>query len=448
MNPGDPSSRVERSLRETLERERTARQICSELNGFVDLEPMLATVLRLIRRLTDCQAVGIRLHDHGDYPYFVYEGFPAQFIRKESSLCSRDADSERMRRADGQGYELDCMCGTIIHGEADLAQPFHTAGGSFWSNGTTALLAETSEEDRGGRTLNYCNACGYESVALIPIRAHGERIGLIQLDDKRTDRFTLDLVEYLEMLGEHVGVAVRSSLIHSRLKSVSEELERSNRDLEQFASVVSHDLQQPLAALVGYADLLASSYPAASDSVEQKYIQGILEGSSRMEEMIRGMLSYSRATREAEATEEVDLALVVGRVVGDLAGEIERTGAAITHDALPTVRGSATLLTQLFQNLVGNAMKFHAKDPPRIHLSSVAEDEHWTFAVRDNGIGVALDDQDDVFRPFHRADGAGGYPGTGLGLAICRKLVNRFGGRIWVVSEPGQGSTFSFTLPR
>lgn len=448
MNAPPPDEGGLLSLEQTLERERTARRICAELNGFVDLEPTILSVTTMIRDLTGCEAVGVRLHDDGDYPYFVHEGFPERFILRENSLCSRAEGGGRLRRAEGEGYELDCMCGNVIHGRIDDTLPFFTPAGSFWSNGTTALLASSTEEDRQGRTRNYCNSCGYESVALIPIRAHGERIGLIQLNDRREDRFTLDLIEYLEMLGEQVGVAVRSSLIHSRLRTVTEELVRSNEDLEQFASAVSHDLQQPLSVLQGYADLLSMSCPAAADSPEQGYIRGILDGSQRMETMIREILAYSRAARQVRSDERVDLARVVRQVIDDLGAEIDRKGARITHDELPTIDGSAVLLTQLLQNLIGNAMKFHGESPPRIHLSAESEAEAWRIAVRDSGIGIAAEERERVFGLFRRASAAERYPGTGVGLAICRKIVTRFGGRIWVESEPGRGSTFLFTLPR
>lgn len=450
MNAPPPDEGVLLSLEQTLERERTARRICAELNGFVDLEPTILSVTTMIRELTGCEAVGVRLHDEGDYPYFVHGGFPERFIRRENSLCSRAEGGGRLRRSDGEGYELDCMCGNVIHGRIDHAQPFFTPVGSFWSNGTTALLASSTEEDRQGRTRNYCNSCGYESVALIPIRAHGERIGLIQLNDMREGRFTLDLIEYLEMLGEQVGVAVRSSLIHSHLRTVTEELARSNEDLEQFASAVSHDLQQPLSVLQGYADLLSMSCPAAVDSPEQGYIQGILHGSQRMEMMIREILAYSKAGQDAPGDESVDMGQVLAAVLDDLRTEIDRTGARITHDELPTVGGSAVQLVQLVQNLVGNAIKFHADRPPRIHLSAETGSESWTIAVRDEGIGIAAADRERVFGLFRRSTAAERYPGTGVGLAICRKIVTRLGGRIWVESksESERGTTFLFTLPR
>ena len=168
-----------------LERERSAKQICSDLNHFVDLHPTLTTIIGHLISLAACEAVGLRLEDDGDFPYYVSEGLPESFILKEDSLCAKDEHGQRIRLPDGDGWLLECMCGNIIRGRLDPSLPFFSGGGSFWSNHTSALLAATSEEDRHGRTRNYCNSCGYESVALIPIPIQGERIGLLQLNDRR-----------------------------------------------------------------------------------------------------------------------------------------------------------------------------------------------------------------------------------------------------------------------
>lgn len=214
----------EKELEQMLQRERATMLICAELNNFIELKDSLISVMKHIHTLTACEAVGIRLHDNGDYPYYVYEGFPGTFIERESSLCARDENGDFILDPDGEGYLLECMCGNIIHGRFDPALPFFTENGSFWSNNTSSLLANTSEYDRQCRTRNYCNSCGYESVALIPIKMKGERIGLIQLNDRRREMFTENLIFFMEMIGEHIGLAVHNSLIHTRLKTSLEEI--------------------------------------------------------------------------------------------------------------------------------------------------------------------------------------------------------------------------------
>lgn len=199
-------------LKYLLERERTAKIICAELNNFMDLKSTLITIIDHVKELTGCEAIGIRLQDNGDYPYYVYNGFPESFIMQENSLCDKDK---------GEDCVLECMCGKIIDGRVDPSLPFFTKGGSFWSNNTSVLCANTNEKDSQSSIGNYCNASGYESMVLIPIKARGKRIGLIQLNDRNTGMFTIELIEYLEMIAEQVGLAVQNSLAYDKLRELS-----------------------------------------------------------------------------------------------------------------------------------------------------------------------------------------------------------------------------------
>jgi len=217
-------SQVALELRLVLERERIARLICAELNRSVDLEPTLIVVVGRIKELTGCEAVGIRLSQDGDYPFYVQDGFPQSFIDRENSLCIRGEDGQRIPSPGGRGYLLGGMCGNVIRGRHDPYFPFFTEGGSFWSNHTSALLASTTERERQGPTRDLCSAFGHESVALIPIKAQGERIGLIQLNDTRIAMFSLELIEFLEMIAEEIGLAVQNSLAHARLKEAHDEI--------------------------------------------------------------------------------------------------------------------------------------------------------------------------------------------------------------------------------
>ncbi len=216
-------------MKNLIAREVAARKICAELNNFTDLQPTISTALRWIGELSGCEAVGVRLEKDGDYPYFVSEGFPGHFIKKENSLCAKNCEGERISDPDGRGYLLECMCGNIIRGRFDPTLPFFTEHGSFWSNHTSELLASTAPDDRQGNTRNFCNSCGYESVALIPIIARGERIGLLQLNDKRKDMFNRALISFMEMLGEQIGLAVQNSMAHTKLKQAVEEIRTLRR---------------------------------------------------------------------------------------------------------------------------------------------------------------------------------------------------------------------------
>jgi len=455
--------------------DRASRNICAELNHFTDLGDVLRVVLRYISEVTTCEAVAIRLHADGDYPYYVYDGFTDTFIKTENSLCSLDACGNRIPRADGRGYELDCMCGNILHSTIDVSQPFFTEGGSFWSNHTTAMLAETTEEDRQGRTRNRCNGDGYESVALIPIRARGETLGLLQTNDPTIGCFTVDLIEFLESIGRQIGLAVQNSQAHEKLKHAAAKLEstnrllltevrdrrkaehslaetvelllRSNTELSQFAYVASHDLQEPVRTMASFAQLVERHYGDRLDAEGLKYLHFIVDAARRMQALIDDLLDLSRVE-----TGDRDFALtssseVVGQVLSLLSNMIEETDAEVVVGALPAVHADPSQLAQLFQNLIGNALKFRrAEIPMRLEISADRDQDCWTFRVSDNGIGIEPEYADTIFKMFKRLHPRGAYPGTGIGLAICRKIVERHGGRIWVEAESDRGSTFSFTL--
>jgi diguanylate cyclase (GGDEF)-like protein len=260
----------ENELQRALERERTAKLICAELNNFTDLKPTLETILINIKSVTNCQAVGVRLHDEGDYPYYVYTGFSPSFIAKENSLGAKDDKGNRICSQDGTGYLLECMCGNIICGRFDTSLPFFTAAGSFWSNNTSALLASTTEKERQSRTRNYCNSCGYESVALIPIKAKGETIGLIQLNDKKTDMFTLELIEFMEMIGHHIGLSVQNSLMYDKLKRALEEAEILREELCQQA------IRDPLTKLFNRRYMEETFECEIKRSIRSQYTIGIV----------------------------------------------------------------------------------------------------------------------------------------------------------------------------
>ncbi|UYP47435.1 hypothetical protein NEF87_003720 [Candidatus Lokiarchaeum ossiferum] len=184
---------------------KTTRMIYLELKNSCNLEHSLSLVLKYLQQLTTIEAISIRLHEDGDFPYFVYNGFTKEFIQHEMYLCVKDFSGKRVKEHDKNQLLLECMCGNVIRGRTNPEFPFFSKGGSFWANHTTELLANTTEADRQASTRNYCNRCGFESVALIPIRNEGNTLGLIQLNDHRIGMFDLDQIEFLEMIGDIIG---------------------------------------------------------------------------------------------------------------------------------------------------------------------------------------------------------------------------------------------------
>jgi signal transduction histidine kinase len=231
------------------------------------------------------------------------------------------------------------------------------------------------------------------------------------------------------------------------LRQLAAELERSNTDLQQFAYVASHDLQQPLQVIAGFIELLAKRSKGKLDERANEYIASTIDGVNRMSTLIKGLLEYARVDTQGKTFENTDCASSLGEALSILKKVVEESGARVTYDSLPTLKADAVQLTSLFQNLIGNAIKFRGDSPPEIHVSAVRKGDEQVFSVRDNGIGIDQNSAGKIFEVFKRLPTRKEYEGSGIGLAICKKIVERHGGRIWVESEPAKGSTFYFTIP-
>jgi len=234
---------------------------------------------------------------------------------------------------------------------------------------------------------------------------------------------------------------------NERLREQAEELAATNKDLEQFAYIASHDLQEPLRAVSGFVTLLQQRYRGRLDEKADSYIHAAVEGASRMQALISGLLEYSRVGTRGNAPAPSQAGRALKEAMKNLQTLIQESGAVITSDALPVVSVDVIQLTHLFQNLIANAIKFRSERTPEIQVGSRHEDGSWRFWVRDNGIGIEPQYGQRIFLLFQRLHTRAQYPGTGIGLSICKRIVERHGGRIWVESQPGRGSTFYFTLP-
>jgi light-regulated signal transduction histidine kinase (bacteriophytochrome) len=258
--------------------------------------------------------------------------------------------------------------------------------------------------------------------------------------EERTAALTAINTALQEEVGERAAT-------EKALARKAEELARSNGDLEQFAYAASHDLHEPLRNVSSCVQLLRNRYGKDLTPEANQLMKLAEDSTDRMKNLINGLLRYSRVGTRGNPFEPRDCEQVLKDTLSDLRQAIEDSAATVTHDPLPTVLVDGTQLAQVFQNLIGNALKFCVAKPPQIHISAKRDAEEWIFSVKDNGIGIEAEYTDKIFAVFKRLHGDSTYPGTGIGLAITKKIVERHGGRIWVESEPHVGSTFYFTLP-
>ena len=346
------------------------------------------------------------------------------------------------------------------------------------------LILRQSAEDPGPITTRFGDTSrGSLSLMFVPFRLESKSIGVLSVQSYQRNAYTPQDLEALQGLADHGAGALARVQAEAALRRLNEELERrtgeleaananlrqeivqrqvaeqtllrtaeelkrSNLDLEQFAYVASHDLQEPLRAVGGYVRLLEHRFPEKVDAKTREYIEGAAEGAVRMEQLITDLLTLSRVSTGGRAFAPADLGAPLNAALRNLQFTIRAANATVTNDPLPTLPVDESQMVQLFQNLIGNALKFRGEHPPQIHVGARAEDGRWVIWVRDNGIGMEAQYFERIFQVFQRLHTRTKYPGTGIGLAVCKKIIERHGGKIWVESQPGQGSTFFFSLPK
>ncbi|PXF61213.1 MAG: hypothetical protein C4B59_05555 [Candidatus Methanogaster sp.] len=293
---------------------------------------------------------------------------------------------------------------------------------------------------------------GYE--AFMKVRDGLAKEAVFEVNHKMKDG-TLVPVEVsgkvLDCDGSRIFMAIARDITdrkraEKKLKRVMADLKRSNTDLEQFAYVVSHDLQEPLRMVSSYVQLLSKRYSGKLDSDADDFIGFAADGASRMHTLIQDLLRYSRVGTRGKPPTPVACEDALNHALANLKLTIEDSDAVVTHDPLPTVAADSSQLAELFQNLIGNAIKFRGEEPSRVHVAVEQKEDKWIFSVADNGIGISPEYFDRIFVIFQRLHGREDYSGTGIGLAVCKKIVERHGGQMWVESEPGRGATFFFTI--
>ena len=335
-------------------------------------------------------------------------------------------------------------------------------GGGLLMLVTTLRLVSTYKQHGNPDDLLFCLHCTLFGAAavmfehsrlwdlpwwgwhLLRLMAYGVALRFVVLTEAHEQQALIRLAADLRQLSGSLELRVHQ--MTAELEKKNENLAQSNVELQQFAYIASHDLQAPLRGISGFAQFLQQDYRGKLDPDADEYIGEIVAGTQRMQQLINDLLAYSRVESRAQAFAPTGLAAAFDDAVLLLRAEIEDCGGEVTHGELPTVVGDPAQMTQLFQNLIGNAIKYHGADPPSVHVSAERIGSGWKVGVRDNGIGIDSKHFEKIFEIFRRLHTQEEYPGTGIGLAVCRRIVSRHGGRLWVESEVGRGSTFFFTL--
>ena len=288
---------------------------------------------------------------------------------------------------------------------------------------------------------------GLRSFLSAPLLHRGEPIGCLNLHSLTENAYSELHRLLVERIAIYIAGAIANAQLHAQVTLQAEELARSNRELEQFAYVASHDLQEPLRMVSSYVELLGRRYSGQLDERAEKYIHFAVDGATRMQQLIIDLLAYSRVGTQGGDLAPTYTAPVVEEALSNLEVALQNSNGRVVYPDLPQVTADSSQLVQLFQNLIGNALKFKGEQRPRVEVMAAREGSFWLFSVRDNGVGFDQKYADRVFGVFKRLHRNSEIPGTGIGLAICQRIIDRHGGRIWAESKPGKGATFYFTLP-
>ncbi len=434
-----------------------AREVLQILNKPGNLEDLVPQVLSTLKERTGFDAVGIRLQDGNDFPYFVQEGFPKDFLLVENSLIERSIDGGICRDIDGKVC-LECTCGLVICGKTDPTNPLFTEGGSCWTNNSFPLLDLPPGADPRLHPRNECIHQGYASVALVPIRDSGNIVGLIQFNDRRNDCFTLDAVERLEEIASYLGtVLVRKRIEEERL-TLQQQYQQTQKleSLGVLAGGIAHDFNNILAVIIGYCAIIKYDPVRPQDNIIH-----IEKAAERATELCRQMLAYAGKTQFIEA--RVEVAAIVDETVSMLKSGVSTdvTITCNTSENCPPIAADASQLRQLVKNLFVNSVEAIGEMSGKITvtLTKIISDEknsaedyfgksipvgtYLSLEITDTGCGMNEETKQRIFEPFFSTK----FTGRGLGMSAVLGIINVHKGAVQLYSQEGQGTTVKFYLP-
>ncbi|MBU0991509.1 MAG: response regulator [Proteobacteria bacterium] len=425
--------------------------ILLQINQTDETVDLVRNILLLIKTFSESEAVGIRLNDGEDFPYYFTNGFSSDFVQAENHLCVKDADGKTVRDAAGNPV-LECMCGNVICGRTDPALPFFTQHGSFWTNSTTALLAATSEKDRQARTRNRCHGEGYESVALIPLRSGKKVLGLLQLNDRRKDRLSLDRIHFLEGIGNSIGIALDRKRVMEEKGVLAEQLRQSQKmeAIGTLAGGIAHDFNNMLGVVIGNVSYAISSLNPKEDIAA--ILIDVLNGSKQAQALTRQLLTFAKGGAPILKVSNINR-LIQDSATFAISGANAKCEFSLADD-LWTTEVDEGQINQVISNLVINANQAMPQGgiiTIRTENTEIGPQRgeplplgrYIKISVEDQGVGISEKHISHIFDPYFSTKQAG----RGLGLAITYSIIKRHGGTITVHSKLNQGTIFHIYLP-
>ncbi len=450
--------------RKQIEDEREATiEFLRFTNDSRGIEELIHAATAFIQKLSGCEAVGIRLKEENDYPYYETRGFPEEFVLAENWLCTRDEAGHPIYDSTGNPV-LECMCGNVICGRFDPSKPFFTAQGSFWSNCTTELLAATSAADRQSRTRNRCNGEGYESVALIPLQLGTERLGLLQLNDRSKGRFNLETIALLERLAGYLVVALAKFRAEEKLQALKEDLEmiveKRTHELQEtqkqylhaeklsaigkLSASIAHEFNNPLQSVMTIIRGIGRYVPL--EKKEAELVDLALQECQRMKKLILSLQDFNRPSSGRKTLMDVHNSLDAIMILQKSDFNSRQISVVRNYaENLPQIMAVSDQIKQVFLNLLTNAADACHKRGGVITVSTWQENDRVAVAIKDTGVGIKPEEMEHIFRPFFTTKPE--VKGTGLGLSVSYGIIKKHHGEIRVESQPGEGATFTVLLP-